>query len=345
MATNNLLADIELNDKQIKAFNEELNNWKQKTKDQLAEEVRSEIQTEYDVKLREIEEQKESFKQEQVELVEEIKTKMQKVMVKRFTSALKEMYDELKVEARKDVLNDPRILALEEIKNVVFPLMDETVTKGYVDELQKALQMIEEKEDENDKLKARLKLKEITSTLSPVVAEAVEAFVGEATTEEDVVEKYSKLKNLVKEANDDEDEDMEDDDDNDDDEDDDKKKKKSKKKSKKSDDDDDEDNDDDDDDMDYDIDEANDDDDDDMDLDIDMDDDDDDDDGKKKKKKRKKKSDDDEDDDDEDKEEDDDMEEGLEINPTIHFKKEEKGSEDYAGQLNELLDLAGVPKE
>ena len=343
MATN-LLADIELNDKQIKAFNEELNNWKQKTRDQLAEEVRTEIQTEYDVKIREIDESKETFKQEQVELVEEIKTKMQKVMVKRFTSALKEMYDELKVEARKDVLNDPRILALESIKSVVFPLMDETVTKGYVDELQKALQMIESKEDENDKLKARLKLKEITSTLSPVVAEAVEAFVGEATTEEDVVEKYSKLKNLVKEANDDEDDDMEDvdDEDEEDEEDEDgkKKKKKSKKKSKKSDDDDDED----DDEMDYDIDEANDDDDEDMD---DMDYDDDDEGDKKKKKKKKKKSDDDdedEDDEDEGDEDDEDMEEGLEINPMVHFDKKEKESTDYAGQLNELLELAGIEK-
>lgn len=318
----NLLANIELNDKQVKAFNEELNSWKQKTKDQLAEEVRSEIQTEFDVKLRESEEEKESFEKKQVNLVEEIKTKMQKVMVKRFTSALKEMYDELKVEARKDVLSDPRILALEEIKNVVFPLMDETVTKGYVDELQRALQMLEEKEEETDKLKATIRLKEITSTLSPVVAEAVEAFVGEATTEEEVVEKYSKLKNLVKEANDDE----EDDDFLEKGDDEEKEKPKKKKGKKKKKDDDDEDEDEDDEDEDDEIEEAKKSDDDDEDEDDDDD------------------EEDEDEDEDEDEEDEEDMDEGLEIQPTVRFNREEK-QEDFVGQLNEMLELAGIPKD
>ena len=196
----NILSEIELNERQVKAFNEELNRWKEKKTTQIAEEVKTQLQAEFDVKTREAEEEKENFKREQEDLVEEIKTKMQKVMVKRFTSALQSMYEELKVEARKDVLGDPRIVALEEIKNVVYPLMDETVTKGYVDELARALQMIESKEDEVDRLKAKLKLKEITSALSPVVAEAVEAFVGDAASEEEVVEKYSRLKSLVNEA-------------------------------------------------------------------------------------------------------------------------------------------------
>jgi len=196
----NILSEIELNERQVKAFNEELNRWKEKKTTQIAEEVKTQLQAEFDVKAREAEEEKENFKREQEDLVEEIKTKMQKVMVKRFTSALQSMYEELKVEARKDVLGDPRIVALEEIKNVVYPLMDETVTKGYVDELARALQMIESKEDEVDRLKSKLKLKEITSALSPVVAEAVEAFVGDAASEEEVVEKYSRLKSLVNEA-------------------------------------------------------------------------------------------------------------------------------------------------
>lgn len=196
----NILANIELNEKQVKEFNKELNNWKSKTRKQLEEQVKSDIKTEYDVKLREIREEKENFKKEQENLVEEIKEKMQKVMVKRFTGAIKEMYDELKVEARKDVMNDPRITALEEVKNLVYPLMDETVTKGYVDELSNALRMVESREEENDKLKAKIKLKEITANLSPSVAEAVETFIGEATSEEEVVEKYAKLKNLVGEG-------------------------------------------------------------------------------------------------------------------------------------------------
>src|SRR5208337_24346 len=173
----NILSEIELNERQVKAFNEELNRWKEKKTTQIAEEVKTQLQAEFDVKTREAEEEKENFKREQEDLVEE-----------------------LKVEARKDVLGDPRIVALEEIKNVVYPLMDETVTKGYVDELARALQMIESKEDEVDRLKAKLKLKEITSALSPVVAEAVEAFVGDAASEEEVVEKYSRLKSLVNEA-------------------------------------------------------------------------------------------------------------------------------------------------
>lgn len=196
----NILENIELNEQQVKAFNKELNNWKAKKEKELAEKVRSEIKTEYDVKLREVKEEKEQFKKQQEELVEQIKSKMQQVMVKRFTGALKEMYDEMKVEARKEAMNDPRLRALEEVKNVVYPLMDETVTKGYVDELSNALKMVESKEEENDKLKAKLKLKEIVSTLSPSVAEAVETFIGEASSEEEVVEKYSKLKNLVSEG-------------------------------------------------------------------------------------------------------------------------------------------------
>jgi hypothetical protein len=187
--------------------------------------------------------------------------------------------------------------------------MDETVTKGYVDELQKALRMIEDKEDENDKLKARLKLKEITATLSPVVAEAVEAFVGEASTEEEVVEKYSKLKNLVKEAKGDDDDyemDYEEDEDEDEDEEEegDKKKKKKKKEveeAKKGDDDDDDD--------------------------------------------EEEEEDAEADDEEEYDEEDEDMDEGLEIKPTVHFQNKEKEAEEYAQSLNEMLDLAGVPKD
>lgn len=196
----NILAEIELTDKQVRAFNEELSNWKNNKAAQLKEQIQSELQTEYEVKVRELKEEKEQFKKQQENLVEEIKTKMQQVMVKRFTGAVKEMYDQLKVEARKDALNDPRITALEEVKNIIFPLMDETVTKGYVDELANALKMVESREDEIDRLRARLKLKEITSTLSPTVAEAVEAFIGDPMSEEEVVEKYAKLKNLVKES-------------------------------------------------------------------------------------------------------------------------------------------------
>src|SRR6056297_109620 len=121
----NILENIELNEQQVKAFNKELNKWRVKKEQELSEKVRSDIKTEYDVKLREIKEEKENFKKEQENLVEEIKEKMQKVMVKRFTGAIKEMYDELKVEARKDVMNDPRITALDEVKNIVYPLMDE----------------------------------------------------------------------------------------------------------------------------------------------------------------------------------------------------------------------------
>jgi hypothetical protein len=323
----NLLAEIELNDKQIKAFNEELNKWKEKTKAQLSEETRSEVQTEYDVKLRQIEEEKANFKKEQIALVEEIKSKMQKVMVKRFTSVLKEMYDELKVEARKDVLNDPRILALEEIKNVLFPLMDETVTKGYVDELQKSLKMLEDREDENDKLRARLKLKEITSNLSPVVAEAVEAFIGDASTEEEVVEKYSKLKNLVKEAGDDE-EAEEEPEEEESDEDEDGKKKKKKKKGKK----DDEEKSDEEEPEEDEMGEAK--------KDKDKDDEDEDED---EEEDEKSDDDDDEEEDEEEKEDDEEVEETLEINPKVHFERKEKEVNEFMGQLNELLNLSGIP--
>jgi hypothetical protein len=252
---------------------------------------------------------------------------MQKVMVKRFTSVLKEMYDELKVEARKDVLNDPRILALEEIKNVLFPLMDETVTKGYVDELQKSLKMLEDREDENDKLRARLKLKEITSNLSPVVAEAVEAFIGDASTEEEVVEKYSKLKNLVKEAGDDE-EAEEEPEEEESDEDEDGKKKKKKKKGKK----DDEEKSDEEEPEEDEMGEAK--------KDKDKDDEDEDED---EEEDEKSDDDDDEEEGEEEKEDDEEVEETLEINPKVHFERKEKEVNEFMGQLNELLNLSGIP--
>jgi len=323
----NILADIELNDKQVRAFNEELNSWKDKKTTQIKEEVKSEYETEYQVKKRELEEEKAQFKAECEAMVEEITTKMQKVMVGRFTTALKGLYDELKVHARKDVLNDPRILALEEVKKVCYPLMGEDVTKGYVDELQNALTMLNTKDEEIDKLKAHLKLKEITSALSPKVAEAVQVFVSDAGTPEEVVERYSKLRNIVKEANDeDEDEEAsyEDEDKKDN-------KKKKKKKSKKEKDEDEEDDEDEEEDDDEDLEES------------------------KKSKKDKDEEDDEEDDEDEDEDEDEeeeeeeeeeeDLEEDLEIKPSFHMNRKGNKKEDYVNTLNEMLDLAGVERD
>lgn len=405
----NILAEIELTDKQVRAFNEELSNWKTNKAGQIEEQLRSELQTEYEVKVRQLKEDKKQFMAQQESLVEEIKGKMQQVMVKRFTTAIKEMYDQLKVEARKDAMNDPRITALDEVKNIIFPLMDETVTKGYVDELANSLKMIESREEEIDRLRARLKLKEITGTLSPTVAEAVEAFIGEPMSEEEVVEKYAKLKNLVKTSaspvsegldtimekvrageslskserkhlgvaldamrDDDDDEvnttldrimqkvgkgenlnkkeekllskalmyaegldeegdgDARDyaDYDEDDDEDYSHRRKKGKKKnearkSKK--------------DMDYEDDE-----------DEDEDDEDDDDDDMEEAYKKSKKSKKGYDYDEEDDEEEEDMEEDLEIKPSFSMNRPEKNAKvnnDYLGTLNEMLNLAGVPKE
>jgi hypothetical protein len=362
----NVLAEIQLSDKQVKAVNEQLNKWKEKKSAEISEEVRSDYETKFGVKLRQLEEEKHELSEHYETVVEEIKDKMQKVMVKRFSSALKGVYDELKVEARKDVLNDPRIIGMEEVKNIVFPLLDETVTKGYSDELAKTLRMLESREDAIDRLKAKLKLKDITSKLTPAVREAVEAFIGEAETEEEVVEKYSKLKNLVKSntVSEDGDGDAEDidydqqeydeyarekrkfgkgrkkktvkeakdddddeDDEPDDDEDDDEEEEKKGKKKKKS---------kksrshDDDDDLDW-----GEDDDDDED-DEDEDEDEDEEKGKGRKKKGGKKSD-----------EDDEMEEELEINPSFSFERSEKktSGDDYENTLNEMLNLAGVPTD
>jgi hypothetical protein len=183
----NILSEIELSDAQVKAFNEEMQNWKEKKTKEISEKVKSDSETEVKVKVRELEEEKTKIKAHYEKLVEEVTQKMQKVMVKRFTTAMKDMYDELKVEARKDVLNDPRVVALEEVKKVIYPLMDETVTKGYVDELTKALRVVEEKEVENEKLKAQIKLKEIVSSLSPTVAEAVSTFIGDPSSVEEVI--------------------------------------------------------------------------------------------------------------------------------------------------------------
>lgn len=317
---NNILAEIELNEKQIKAFNEELNKWKEKKEEEIKENLASELKTEFEVKVRELAEEKANFEKKQTDLVEEIKNKMQKVMVKRFTSALKDMYDELKVEARKDVMNDPRILALEEIKSVVYPLMDETVTKGYVDELATALRVVETKEDENDRLKAKLKLKEITSSLAPVVAEAVEAFIGNASTEEEVVEKYSKLKNLANEASEDEEEEEEPEEDEEE-EDDGKKKSKKAKKGKK---------DDEEEEPEEEVDEAK--------------KDDEDEESEEDDEDEESEEDDEDEEDDKDDEDEDKADEGLEIRPSVHFeKKEVEDSEDHLATLNEMLDLAGVP--
>jgi len=181
------LKDIDLNEDQQKALKDKLDAWK------LAE--KKKLETELTEKYEQMEAQ---LKEEYEDLVEEIKANMKKVYAKRFTSALKEMYEEIKAEVMVESLNTPEAKALDEVKAVVYPLINESTAKRHRDEFAKLAQMYESNLEDFELLKGANKKAQLMESLSPEVRKVVDKLLGEGT-EEQIVEKFAAIKTALKE--------------------------------------------------------------------------------------------------------------------------------------------------
>ena len=131
-------------------------------------------------------------------LVEEIKENMKKVYTKRFTKALKEMYEEIKAEVLAESRHTPEAKALEEVKAVVYPLMNEPAAKRHRNEFSKLASMYESLLKEFDLLKGQNKKGQLVASLSPEVRKVVDKLIGEGT-EEQIVDKFTTIKQALKE--------------------------------------------------------------------------------------------------------------------------------------------------
>jgi len=220
------LENIELTPEEQEELKEQLNAWKQSVINKVEEELTEKY------------EQLEAALKEEYELkVEEIRDKMKKVFTKRFVNALKEMYEQIKAEVLAESYDSPEIRVLEEIKALVYPLINGSEAERYANEFVKMAEMNEELQEELEYIKGQKKLMELTEGLSPEVKKVVVSLVGEGT-EEEVVERFAAIKQALEEAKkseDDEDEEDKDFDeldleDEDEDEEEDKKDKKKKKK-------------------------------------------------------------------------------------------------------------------
>ncbi len=188
------LENIELSDKEQKELREQLESWKQGVIDKVEED----LTTKY-------EEMESSLKEEYTALVGDIREKMKKVFTKRFVTALKEMYDQIKAEVLAESYDSPDMRILEEIKTLVYPLINGSEAERYTSEFSKLAEMNEELNEELEVTKGQKKLMELTDTLSPEVKKVVMTLIGEGT-EEDIVEKFAAIKEALAEAKDDDEE-------------------------------------------------------------------------------------------------------------------------------------------
>ena len=138
------------------------------------------------------------LKEEYETLVEEIKENMKKVYTKRFTKALKEMYEEIKAEVMVESLHSPEAKALEEVKATVYPLINEPTAKRHRNEFAKLANMYESLVKDYELLKGANKKAALVSSLSPDVRKVVQKLIGEGT-EEEIVEKFATIKQALKE--------------------------------------------------------------------------------------------------------------------------------------------------
>lgn len=138
------------------------------------------------------------LKDEYETLVEEIKENMKKVYTQRFTKALKEMYEEIKSSVMVESLHSPEAKALEEVKAVVYPLINEPTAKRHRNEFAKLASMYESLVKEYDLLKGANKKAVLIGSLSPEVRKVVDKMIGEGT-EEQIVEKFATIRQALKE--------------------------------------------------------------------------------------------------------------------------------------------------
>lgn len=181
------LKDINLNEDQRRELQDKLDAWKVAEKRKIEEDLTEKY-----------EQMEAELKEEYEDLVEEIKANMKKVYTKRFTNALKEMYEEIKAEVMVEALNAPESKVLEEIKSLVYPLINEATAKRHADEFKKLAAMYENNLEELELLKGANKKARLLESLSPDVRRVVDKLLAEGT-EEEIVEKFAAIKTALKE--------------------------------------------------------------------------------------------------------------------------------------------------
>lgn len=181
------LKDINLSEDQRKELQDKLDAWKVAEKKQMEEDLTEKY-----------EQMEAELKEEYEDLVEEIKANMKKVYTKRFMNALKEMYEEIKAEVMVESLNSPEAKALEEMKALVYPLINESTAKRHRDEFAKLAEMYEGNLEELELLKGANKKAQLMESLSPDVRKVVDKLLGEGN-EEEIVEKFAAIKSALKE--------------------------------------------------------------------------------------------------------------------------------------------------
>ncbi len=188
------LKDINLNEKQQAELKDSLDNWKLNEK----RIMEAQLTEKYEQMEAELKEEYEDLKEEYEDLVEEIKENMKKVYTKRFTTAIKEIYEEIKAQVMVESLNSPERKALEEVKSTVYPLINEATIKRHRNEFEKLASMYTENLDELEILKGANKKGQLMESLSPDVRKVVDKLIGEGT-EEEIVEKFAAIKTALKE--------------------------------------------------------------------------------------------------------------------------------------------------
>jgi hypothetical protein len=180
------LVDINLTDKDQAELKAKLDAWRVSEKKKIEEELTEKY------------EQMEAELKEQYErLVEEIKDNMKKVYTKRFTKALKEMYEEIKAEVIVENMNSPEQKAFENVKTAVYPFMNESASRRHKEQFQKLAQMYESALEELELLKGANKKAQLLKSLSPEVSKVVDKLLGEGT-EEDIVTRFAAIKEALK---------------------------------------------------------------------------------------------------------------------------------------------------
>lgn len=181
------LKDINLTDVQQEELKNKLNSWKAAEKKKIEEELTERY-----------EQMEAELKEESENLVEEVKGNMQKVYSKRFTKALKEMYKEIKAEVMVESMAGPEVKALEEVKAVVYPLINESTAKRHKNEFSTLADMYSHLLEDHEILKGSLKKAQLLDSLSENTRGVVSKMIGEGTVEE-VVEKFAVIKKALKE--------------------------------------------------------------------------------------------------------------------------------------------------
>lgn len=182
-----LLQDIKLTEAQQTALKEKLDSWKLNEKKKLE----TELTEKYEI-------MEANLKDEYEDLVANMKENMKKVYTKRFVKALKEMYNEIKAQVMVEHLDSPEVKALEEMKSIIYPLINESTAKRHRDEFSKLAEMYQETLGDLDKLKGEVKKAKLVESLSPDVRKVVTKLLGEGT-EEEIVEKFTTIKQALKE--------------------------------------------------------------------------------------------------------------------------------------------------